>query len=96
MIAYMAQRPKGPRRQVGPRLPHPVYEQVLANCEALGVSSMSQYVADLMSIISGRPDLVRELGTSTRHDEVLNTALSRWAEFVRNPNRDMEELPLAM
>ena len=38
-----------------------------------GVSSMAQYMADLLAIHAGRPDLVRELGKVDK--EVLTLAM---------------------
>lgn len=61
----MAQVSKGDRAQVGPRLDHAVYEEVRKRAEA-NKMSMSQYVADLMALHVGRPDLVRELGKPRR------------------------------
>ncbi|MEV0344031.1 toxin-antitoxin system [Nocardia sp. NPDC050713] len=58
----MAQRPKGKRAQVGPRLALEVFEEVQKRAAANGMS-ISQYVADVMAIHVGRRDLVLELGT---------------------------------
>lgn len=61
----MAQLPKGSRAQVGPRLPIEVYEVVRQRAEENDMS-MSQYVADVMALHVGRPDLVLELGKPRR------------------------------
>ncbi|MGW5312905.1 toxin-antitoxin system [Nocardia thailandica] len=56
----MAQVSKGKRAQVGPRLARDVFDEVQRRAEANNMS-MSQYVADVMAIHVGRPDLVLEL-----------------------------------
>lgn len=48
----------------------PLLEEKLAES---GVSSMAQYLADLLSIHAGRPDLARELGKVNR--EVVQLAM---------------------
>lgn len=63
----MAQRPKGRRAQVGPRLALEVFEEVRRRAEARGMS-ISQYVADVMALHVGRPDLVLELGKSGQEE----------------------------
>ena len=56
----MAQPHKGDRALVNARLPLPVFEAVKRTAAEHGIP-MSQYVADVMSVHFGRPDLVRQL-----------------------------------
>ena len=58
----MAQPHKGPRRQVISRMPEAVYALIAAAARESGVSSPSQYIADVMAEHVGRADLARELG----------------------------------
>lgn len=44
------------------RVPEDVYALIAARAQAAGVSSPSQYIADVLSIHVGRPDQARELG----------------------------------
>jgi predicted DNA binding CopG/RHH family protein len=56
----MAQPHKGDRALVNARLPLPVFEAVKRTAAERGIP-MSQYVADVMALHFGRPDLVRQL-----------------------------------
>ncbi len=51
------------------RTPTPVYAELVKLSAAAGVSCVSQYLADLLALHVGRPDLVREL-----NQEVLTLA----------------------
>lgn len=62
---------KGPRREVKTRVPEDVREVLEVMAANSGASSLSQYVADLLSSLAGRPDLVREI-----HQEVMPMPLS--------------------
>jgi len=52
---------KGDRVLIQSRPPRPVWEAVHAKARAAGLP-VSQYLADLLALHVGRPDLVRELG----------------------------------
>lgn len=58
----MAQRSthKGDRAPIYTRPDRVVYEYVKRNAAALGIP-MGQYVADVLAVHAGHPDLVREL-----------------------------------
>lgn len=60
---------KGPRERVTSRVPKPVFDELERRRIEAGVSSVSQYVSDLLSVTTGHGDLVRELD-----QEVLLTA----------------------
>ena len=70
-VVCMAQPHKGERVLVAARPPQAVYDVVRQRATQRGIS-ISQYVADLLAIHVGRPDLVRELG---RVEEVLTLAM---------------------
>lgn len=57
----MAMASKGERTNVTSRIPTEVYEILEARRRAAGVGSLSQYIADLMALYTGRTDLIREL-----------------------------------
>jgi predicted DNA binding CopG/RHH family protein len=57
----MAAPHKGDRELIGARPLRPVYEAVKNNAADRGIS-ISQYVADVLAVHVGRPDLVRALG----------------------------------
>ncbi|MEU4345608.1 hypothetical protein AB0H00_30880 [Nocardia sp. NPDC023852] len=57
----MAQRAKGSRQQIGPRLALEVFEEIRQLAEDNDMS-IAQYVADVMALHVGREDLVLELG----------------------------------
>lgn len=57
----MAQPHKGPRTQVKTRVPNEVIALIQQEQSRLGVSSVSQYIADLVCVALGRPDLALEL-----------------------------------
>lgn len=67
----MAQPHKGARRLVQSRIPEPVYAEIRRRAAEAGTSA-SQYIADTMALIVGKPDEVRELG---RDREVLPLAI---------------------
>lgn len=64
--------PKGDRAAHTFRPDIEVSELLKAKVAAARVSSLSQYVADLLAIHVGRPDLARELNS---HEEVLPLAI---------------------
>jgi len=92
----MAQRPKGPRRQVGPRLPVPVADLVEQRADALGLS-ISQFVADVMCAYVGRGDLIRELvdRPGSAADLALWPELHAAALAVESTNQE-QMMPIAM
>lgn len=53
----------GRRKPLTVRPPNDVVPLLEAKSVMSGVSSMSQHLADLVAIHTGRPDLARELGT---------------------------------
>lgn len=53
---------KGGRRQLSVRVPDALYDAVNAARADEGVSSTSQYVADLLAELHGMPELVSERG----------------------------------
>ncbi|NKR30131.1 toxin-antitoxin system [Rhodococcus hoagii] len=65
----MAAPHKGPRTRVVSRVPDAVYAELERRRIAAGVSSVSQYVSDLLASTTGYRELVRELD-----QEVLLTA----------------------
>lgn len=67
----MAQPHKGDRALIISRAPRDVHEAVAAAAAGRGMS-ISAYVADLLSLHVGRPDLVRELD---QEPEVLPLAV---------------------
>ena len=67
----MGQPNKGDRVLLQARPVRPVWEAVHAAANSSGLS-VSQYVADLLAIHVGRPDLVRDLG---RHEGELPLAM---------------------
>jgi hypothetical protein len=64
---------KGDRKAYTVRPPLDVVPLLDAKFQESGVSSMAQYMADLLALHVGRPDLVRELGKEGR--EVLPLAM---------------------
>ncbi|AKE01325.1 MULTISPECIES: hypothetical protein [Rhodococcus erythropolis group] len=52
---------KGDRTRVVSRVPDPVYAELEKRRKAAGVSSVSQYVADLLAATTGHQNLVVEL-----------------------------------
>lgn len=56
----MAQPSKGPRERLG-RVPIAVYTELEGRALDAGVSSVSQYVSDLLCRYTGHEDLVQEL-----------------------------------
>lgn len=59
---------KGDRKPITVRVPDSVKKELQSRCSAAGVSSVSQYVADLLAASTGHEHLVREL---TREQGVL-------------------------
>lgn len=57
----MAPRSKGHRKAPTVRLPEELIEILQKGRAETGTSSFSQYVADVLAIHVGRPDLAREL-----------------------------------
>lgn len=57
----MGMASKGQRKALTVRVPGALYDVLEDRRQAAGVSSVSQYVSDLLADHSGRPDLVREL-----------------------------------
>lgn len=53
---------KGSRKQITLRIPTDLYETLERRRTDAGISSVSQYVSDLLAGYAGREDLVRELG----------------------------------
>ena len=52
---------KGSRRGYFTRVPVEVADLIEQRAEEAGCTSASQYLADLLAVVHGRPDLVREL-----------------------------------
>ncbi|MGC5163193.1 hypothetical protein C8K36_108244 [Rhodococcus sp. OK519] len=52
---------KGPRTIITSRVPNDVFRILEDRRHAAGVSSVSQYIADLLASYAGRADLIREL-----------------------------------
>lgn len=52
---------KGSRRGYVTRVPVEVGDLIEQRAEEAGCSSTSQYLADVLAVLHGRPDLVREL-----------------------------------
>ena len=71
MLGRMGQPNKGDRELLQSRPVRPVWEAVHAAAASAGLS-VSQYVADVLAIHVGRPDLVRDLGHNA---EVLPLAM---------------------
>ena len=69
----MAQHHKGDRRLVQSRVPEEVHAKVAALSAQCGLP-VSQYIADLVCLHVGRPDLVRGLGR-TEPEERLPLAM---------------------
>jgi hypothetical protein len=67
----MPQRSKGDRKAVKTLAPTEIIPELQRRAEQEGCTSISQYVADLLCMEVGRPDLVRELG---RREELPLTA----------------------
>lgn len=65
----MAQPHKGSRRLVQSRIPEEVYAELAARARVAGTSA-SQYIADVMALSVGRPDLVRELNRLDHREEL--------------------------
>jgi hypothetical protein len=65
---------KGDRVAVLTRLPRPVWEWLQAEATSRQ-SAMSQIMADVMSLASGRPDLVRDLNREPAPDEGVPLAM---------------------
>lgn len=59
-VGVMAQPHKGPRRLVQSRVAPEVHAEIAHRASAAGMS-VSQWIADIVSLSVGRPDLVREL-----------------------------------
>jgi hypothetical protein len=76
----MAQPHKGSRVQVNVYLPAVVATLIGADVATLEASSTSQYLADLLCHLYGRPELARELG---RHQATLDLPLPRSPELRR-------------
>lgn len=55
---------KGPRTTITARIPDDVYAILESQRRAAGVRSVSQYIADVLSAYTGRPDLILELDTN--------------------------------
>lgn len=66
---------KGERRLLSVRPPAEVVTVIEKMWRESGVSSVSQYVADIMALHAGRPDLVRELGKVGTVEGVLPLAM---------------------
>jgi len=62
---------KGERKQFSVRPPIEVVPTLEALWRESGVSSISQYLADLVTIHAGRPDLARELGKTKPQEQVV-------------------------
>ncbi|TXH18580.1 MAG: toxin-antitoxin system [Mycobacterium sp.] len=60
----MAQPHKGERTLIASRAPQPVFDAVAKAAAEHGIS-ISAYVADVLAVHVGRPDLVRDLGHRT-------------------------------
>lgn len=60
----MGRPSKGDRSEVRARVPAEVKKELLRLQSAHGIRSESQLVADLLSQVVGRPDLMRELRNS--------------------------------
>ncbi|WP_092808374.1 hypothetical protein [Rhodococcus globerulus] len=67
----MGMASKGERRFLGARVPEEVYDILEDQRNVAGVSSLSQFVADLLAGYTGRPDLIRELDKKTLPRKVL-------------------------
>lgn len=74
----MAQPHKGSRVQVNVYLPAVVAALIGNDVATLEASSTSQYLADLLCHLYGRPELARELG---RHESTLDVPLPRRPEL---------------
>ncbi|NKS56566.1 ribbon-helix-helix protein, CopG family [Rhodococcus hoagii] len=63
---------KGPRKPLTVRIPADLYETLEQRRTDAGVSSVSQFVSDLLAGYAGREDLVMELG----QEEVLDLLMT--------------------
>jgi len=72
-VSAMPAHAKGDRKAYTVRPPIEVAPLLEEKFAQSGVSSMAQYMADLLAIHAGRPDLVRELGKVDK--EVLPLAM---------------------
>jgi len=57
----MGMASKGPRKGLTVRIPEALYDVLEDRRQAAGVSSVSQYISDLLADQAGRSDLVMEL-----------------------------------
>ncbi len=63
--SIIAQPHKGPRKQIGMRIPEEIHN-LLRDCgKQYGASSTSQFTADVLCLVMGRPDLAREIQDPT-------------------------------
>lgn len=60
-VSAMAMQSKGSRRMYATRIPVEVGDLIEQRALEAGCTSTSQYLADLLAVVHGRPDLVREL-----------------------------------
>lgn len=60
-VSAMAMQSKGSRRMYATRIPVEVGDLIERRALEAGCTSTSQYLADLLAVVHGRPDLVREL-----------------------------------